>query len=90
MRSLPAKNQSDKKIKYVRYTDDFIIGVNGNRSDCEEIKTALATFIQDELKMNLSEEKTLITHSSELAHFLGYDIHVRRDQQAKPMKLNGK
>lgn len=31
--------------------------------------------------MELSEEKTLITHSNETAHFLGYNIRVRRDNR---------
>ncbi len=34
--------------------------------------------------MELSEEKTLITHSSQSARFLGYDVRVRRDNTAKP------
>jgi len=34
----PSKRQTDKKIKYVRYADDFLIGVNGDRGDCEWIK----------------------------------------------------
>ena len=36
--------------------------------------------------MELSQEKTLITHSSECARFLSYDVRVRRDQQVKPWK----
>lgn len=44
-----------------------------------EIKRKLAEFIGGMLKMELSEEKTLITHSSEYARFLGYDVRIRRD-----------
>ena len=74
----PCKSQTDKNIRYVRYADDFIIGVKGSREDCEEIKKKLADFISGTLKMELSSEKTLITHSGEYARFLGYDIRVRR------------
>jgi RNA-directed DNA polymerase len=79
----PCKSQTDKKIKYVRYADDFLIGVNGSHGDCERIKAALKSFISKSLKMELSEEKTLITHSNEKARFLGYDIKVRRSGQIK-------
>ncbi len=79
----PAKSQTDKKIKYIRYADDFLIGVNGSREDCVEIKRKLAGFIGQTLKMELSDEKTLITHSNHYARFLGYDIRVRRDTKVK-------
>lgn len=79
----PAKSQTDKKIKYIRYADDFLIGVNGSRKDCVEIKRKLAEFIGQTLKMELSNEKTLITHSNDYARFLGYDIRVRRDTKIK-------
>lgn len=85
----PAKSQTDKKLKYIRYADDFIIGVNGSKNDCVMIKQELAEFISHRLKMELSEEKTLITHSSERARFLGYDIQVRHSGQIKPNKKAG-
>lgn len=85
----PAKSQTDKRIKYIRYADDFLIGVNGSREDCVEIKRKLTEFIGQSLKMELSDEKTLITHSNEYARFLGYDVRVRRDTQVKCVgKLN--
>ena len=51
--SLPSKLQTDKVIRYVRYADDFILGLNGSKEDCESIKTKLKTFIQDILSMEL-------------------------------------
>ena len=59
--------------------------MNGNKEDCEQIKCKLTEFISDVLKMELSQEKTLITHSSETARFLGYDISVRRNGAARKM-----
>lgn len=81
--SIPCTAQIDKKLKYVRYADDFLIAVKGNREDCQWIKSKLAEFIGDTLKMELSEEKTLITHSSKCARFLGYDVRVRRSGKIK-------
>ena len=81
--TIPCTAQTDKKLKYVRYADDFLIAVKGNREDCQWIKSKLAEFIGDTLKMELSEDKTLITHSSKCARFLGYDVRVRRSGKIK-------
>lgn len=80
---IPAKANTDKKIRYVRYADDFLIGVYGNKQECEQIKASLKEFISITLHMELSEEKTFITHSNEYARFLGYDVRVRRDGTVK-------
>ena len=69
LRKTPCTSQTDKVIKYIRYADDFIIGVKGDKSDCERIKRQFADFISEYLKMELSEDKTLITHSSQYARF---------------------
>jgi len=75
---LPCKSQTDKRINYIRYADDFLIGVVGSREDSQQIKAQLKEFVSSVLKMELSEEKTLITHSNDYARFLGYDVRVRR------------
>lgn len=69
---------SYKRIQYVRYADDFIIGVIGSKNDCLEIKDDLTAFLKERLRLNLSKEKTLITHSANKARFLGYDITIKR------------
>ncbi len=84
LRKVPCASKTDKVMKYIRYADDFIIGVKGDRADCETIKKQFADFIRGTLKMELSQEKTLITHSSQFARFLGYDVRVRRDNSVKP------
>jgi group II intron reverse transcriptase/maturase len=83
---IPCVTNDDKKLVYVRYADDFIIGVNGNKADCKNIKELLKTFLADKYKLELSEEKTKITHSSKYARFLGYDVRVRRNSQTKRTK----
>jgi group II intron reverse transcriptase/maturase len=89
LRHTPCKSQTDKKLAYVRCADDFLVGVVGSREDSEEIKRKLTDFVGGVLKMELSEEKTLITHSNEYARFLGYDIRVRRNDKVKRTK-NGR
>jgi group II intron reverse transcriptase/maturase len=77
-----------RRIKYVRYADDFLISVIGSKSDCEQIKEDIKKFLHDKLKLKLSDEKTLITHGNKTAKFLGYDIFVRKssDQTKKGEK----
>nr|WP_278335870.1 reverse transcriptase/maturase family protein [Petroclostridium xylanilyticum] len=87
---LPYKSQTDKNIAFVRYADDFLIAVRGNKEDCIKIKEQLREFLNDELKLTLSDEKTLITHSSEKGRCLGYDISVRRNQQISTNSLGHK
>ncbi len=82
----PSKSNTDKKIKYIRYADDFIIAVNGSKENCLIIKQKLSDFIANTLKMELSDAKTLITHSNNYTRFLSYDIRVRRDGKVKPDK----
>ncbi len=55
MFKIPAKLCEDRQIKYVRYADDFLIAVNGNRQECEVIKEKLTEFIRNILKMELSQ-----------------------------------
>ena len=85
---LPFKNQTDKKMRYIRYADDFIIGICGSKEDCQSIKQQLSEFVCDKMGMELSDEKTLITHSNEYARFLGYDIRVRRNNTIKRGGVN--
>lgn len=87
MLSLPRSAYTDKGIHYVRYADDWLIGVKGSKADCKTIKEEIKVFLQTELKLELSEEKTLITHSSNRVRFLGYDICVSRNQRVKGFRL---
>jgi len=64
-----------RRLRYIRYADDFLLGFAGPKDEAEEIKNQLRTFLHDHLKLELSPEKTLITHAlTEKAQFLGYDI----------------
>lgn len=90
IRTIPSKPRNNKRVTYVRYADDWVIGVCGSRTDCEALKQELADFLKDELKLTLSDEKTLITHSSERIRFLGYDVSVRRNQEVKGGTKDGR
>src|SRR5512135_3349511 len=78
LRSMPSKDTHDpgyRRLRYCRYADDHLLGFAGPKAEAEEIKRRLGQFLRDELKLELSEEKTLITHArTSAARFLGYEI----------------
>ncbi len=80
--AIPSMDTTDpnfRRLRYVRYADDFLLGFIGPRSEAEEIKKDIGRFLQEELKLELSETKTLITHAKgEKARFLGYEISVNQ------------
>ena len=81
MRKLPSVDPNDpdyRRLLYIRYADDFLLGFIGPRSEAVQIKEELKEFLSDHLKLKLSEPKTLITHArSQPARFLGYEIQAQ-------------
>jgi group II intron reverse transcriptase/maturase len=75
-----------KRMYYTRYADDFLIGMIGDKQEALQVKQKLAEFLKYDLQLNLSQEKTLITHSSKPARFLGYDVMISRNQDRKMCK----
>lgn len=86
LRSMPSKDIHDpgyRRLRYCRYADDHLLGFAGPKSEAEEIKRRIGQFLRDELKLDLSEEKTLITHArTSAARFLGYEIAVQHNDKA--------
>jgi group II intron reverse transcriptase/maturase len=86
LRSMPSKDIHDpgyRRLRYCRYADDHLLGFAGPKAEAEEIKRRLGQFLRDELKLELSEEKTLITHArTRAARFLGYEITVQHNDKA--------
>ena len=63
-----------RRMYYVRYADDFLVGIIGSKADAKAMKTWLTEYLRTELQLELSAEKTLITNVKKRARFLGYDI----------------
>lgn len=80
--TLPSRDPDDpnfRRLWYVRYADDFLLGYTGPKSEAVEIKQQISQFLGDRLKLQLSNEKTLITNGrEERAKFLGYEVHIHR------------
>jgi len=77
-RGMPARDPRDpgyRRLRYIRYADDHLLGFTGPKAEAEQIKQRLAVFLREELRLDLSADKTLITHArTQKARFPGYDI----------------
>ena len=80
---LPQRDPDDpeyRRLRYGRYADDFLLGFAGPEVEAEEIKEQLRKFLQEELKLEMSQEKPLITHAhTSAARFLGYEVATQND-----------
>ena len=88
-RAIPSTDTADpgyRRLKYIRYADDHILGLAGSRAEAEQVKARIAEFLRETLRLELNDSKTLITHArTQRARFLGYDITV----QHSDTKLTG-
>lgn len=90
MKAMPSRDPNDpgyRRLRYCRYADDWLLGFTGPRREAERIKVEVGQFLRDQLALDLSPAKTLITHGrTQPARFLGYQIVVhhadhKRDQR---------
>lgn len=72
-----------RRLKYARYADDFIVGIIGSKQDAQQVKEDIKNFLADRLALELSDEKTLVTHTERPAKFLGYEITVRKSNEQR-------
>lgn len=88
---MPSKDVRDpeyRRLNYVRYADDFLLGFIGSFTEAEAIKEKVKIFLAEKLQLELSPEKTLISNArNEAAKFLGYEILV---QYSDDKHTNGK
>jgi hypothetical protein len=87
IKAMPSRDPNDpdyRRLRYTRYADDFLLGFCGPRHEAEEIKRQLREFLRDDLKLELSEAKTLVTHArTNAARFLGYEVTVFQNDQRR-------
>ena len=81
MRALPSRDPMDpgfRRLRYLRYADDHILGFTGPKAEAEQIKAELTRFLRETLRLELNQDKTLISHARiQPARFLGYHIIVQ-------------
>ncbi len=80
MKTMPSRDPNDegyRRLHYCRYADDWLLGFAGPKREAEQIKAEVGQFLREQLKLELSPTKTLITHGrTQAARFLGYEIVV--------------
>lgn len=92
-KTLPSKDQHDpdyKRLRYCRYADDFLIGVIGTLDEAKEIEAVIKTFLEKELRLTVSEDKTGIHTGKKGVEFLSYGIVVNRDHKIMKVKVKSR
>jgi hypothetical protein len=84
--SVDLNDPGSRRLKFGRYADDWLLGLTGTKEEAEHIKEQMKTFLREELKLDLSDEKTLSTHArTEAARLLSYHISASQDD-SRPTK----
>lgn len=90
-RQVPSRDAYDpsyRRLRYARYADDFLLALIGTKAEAEAIKQRVKAWLSENLKLELSDEKTLITHATkDRAKFLGYEVGAM-ESESKP-GING-
>lgn len=81
------RNSGQPNFVHVRYADDFVVLSNGTREQARQLKTELHTFLREKLRLNLSQEKTRITHLNDGFRFLGFEIRRRQGSRKMGTKV---
>ena len=86
MQSMPSRRDTPcyRRLRYIRYADDFLLSHIGTKDEAEMIKVSITQFLRKELGLELSTEKTLVTHArTSAARFLGYDLKIMGSDSKK-------
>jgi group II intron reverse transcriptase/maturase len=92
MRLLPSRDPMDanfRRLLYVRYANDWIIGIRGTHPETAYIKMQIEEFLKEQMGLDLNKEKILITHAGTgKALFLGTYIFKARVQKLRRSDKN--
>ena len=72
-------NRGKGNWHYVRYADDFLLLTNGTKGRAEKMMERVEDFIDEELNLTLSDEKSELNHAEDGFSFLGYDLKVKTE-----------
>ena len=87
---MPAADPMDpgyRRMRFVRYADDFVVGVIGNKEDAEKIKGEIEDFVRTGLNLSISKEKSGIHHMAKGFDFLGYYVRTNSTKSQKVKRL---
>ena len=94
MKRYPSVDLNDpnyRRLMYVRYADDFLIGINGPKQEARDVMAQVTAFLRDALHLNVSAAKSGINSAAEGANFLGYEVRTDRTdrvQKYRPTHAN--
>jgi group II intron reverse transcriptase/maturase len=92
LRTIPSVNPFDsqyKRIRYVKYADDFLLGIIGSRQDAEQVMIEVTEFLSKDLNLRVSKDKSDIRHSKQGVIFLGYEVRSYTNDKIVKIKVNG-
>src|SRR5262249_40905435 len=79
--SMDQQDPEYRRLRYCRYADDFVLSAICPKSEAEEIFRKITNFLKENLKLNISQEKSGLKHNSEVIRFLGYDITIKNTER---------
>jgi group II intron reverse transcriptase/maturase len=79
-----------KRVYYSRYADDTLIGVIGSKAEALEIMERVREFLQNNLNLPISEEKSEIKHAAEGMIFLGHEVRTYAADKEVKMRCGGR
>lgn len=82
-------DKSHRRLHYIRYADDFVLGFTGPRSEANAILVKIAHFVDINLKMKLNIEKTKVVHHKKHINFLGFKLYGDYSQKSGWIKAYG-
>uniref|UniRef100_Q33759 Orf785 protein n=1 Tax=Allomyces macrogynus TaxID=28583 RepID=Q33759_ALLMA len=87
---IPSRIRTGTRVRYVRYADDWLVGIIGPRELAVSLKEMIASFLAQELKITLSPEKTKISHfGKDLISFLGVNLRIPKPAESKVVLRKG-
>jgi hypothetical protein len=92
-KSIPSGDTQDahfKRVFYSRYADDTLIGVIGSKAEAQQIMERVKEFLQNNLKLPISEEKSVIRHAAEGMIYLGYEVRTYTTDKEVKMWVKGR
>jgi RNA-directed DNA polymerase len=92
-RSMSSSDQHDpnfRRLWYVRYADDFVLGFIGPMNEAKRIQDDITSFVQCHLQLDIAPEKSGIKHHSEGVKFLGYNVKVMNEKRVVKTVIHGR
>lgn len=89
VRSVDSMDPNFKRLRYVRYADDFLVGVIGSKEEAKSCMAAVQNYLTESLKLGISPEKSGVRKATDGVRFLGYDVYTTSNNRKVTQGFNG-